>query len=74
MILNNQILIKKSKVMYDVITKKQLKKAKKKAFKKGQIDQLTRSRPYVESEYYVTRMASLVGPNGQPVEQYLKRP
>lgn len=55
------------------ISKEDLKKLLKKTFKKGQIDQLVRGRPYTENNYYLSRRAQLKGGVGPVVQQYLKR-
>lgn len=58
------------------ISEKQLKKALKEAFKKGQIDQLVRGRPYTETPYFVSRLGQLQGKKGKEriiSAQYLRR-
>ena len=56
------------------ISRKQLKKALRKSFKKGQLDQHLRSKPYLEKVYFGTRLASLMGKKKQLIgEQFLER-
>ena len=55
------------------ISRKDFKKLLRKAFRKGQIDQLVRGRPYTENDYYFGRRAKLKREGRPIVEQYLKR-
>ena len=54
-------------------TRKEIAKIKKKAFKKGQIDQLERGMPYTDKKYFVSRLQRLTGEPVGEVEQYLDR-
>ena len=57
-----------------IISKKELKKALRKSFKKGQLDQHLRSKPYLERGYFRARLASLTRKKKQLIgEQFLER-